>query len=749
MAKVGFFTNFITIVEASFFKKILATLLLFLLVALPSNIGTYLHGFPLSSGGAVFFLIILISIWATKWVGRWRLYLWAASFLVIVHFIGANFLPIGWNVCVKRDISLGNIETNCEPSSYFRDGSKTYQLEKISFIGKKFPLNFMNELSLNFYEDGQFDRSNLPYNMKISGYLFGDKNNSDFSVLTTIPKTQIRVNDKVYFAKVGSRKTYALNDGMNVVEIGYDTQRKDGDILKITTGRPVFAHSVGRGRAIWLAIYKTMDAIGSFLLFCVFVPEIIKNIVLLSKNKKLFLCLAFFPLLILGNLAEKIVMASLPLVQQSLIFLPSSFIGLTDRIKELLPEILGFAIFPVFFVVVQWLFILQKMEKTIWQYLFILAFAFVFVANFVPPDSVMILHGGDDPLTHESFSRAVLLSTSFKNFLIAGENTFFYYQPLYRYVLAGFHYLFGEALFGPFVVQTMLVCLLLRNTGVFLYFLNKNSARLFFALMLPLLVFNYTSLFGLAISVMQQAVATPLFLLSIVWLLNLWLHKERHFWAFFAAGLIFGISLMVRTDLLPAILGIAILVWYTATTSEGKNKRNVLKMLFVLGILLPVLFVGYRNISVAGRFAVFPQSGGVNLLAPFNNHFHISGPSNIGAAKIYMEIIRIYGQNPAELVVILGRNIIENFIGYDPARILVWLLAPVLIIIILFKKADIFRPILVILLIILPMLLANSFFALHNGWSMLMHFDFLLVLLCALALVPFGNKHDVSVKHFM
>lgn len=746
MTIFGFPLNFSTAVGVSTFKKILATLLLFLLVALPSNSATYLHGFPLSAGGAVFFLTLLIGIWMTEWAGGWRFFLWIVVFLIFTHLVGATFLPAGWNVCIRRDTSLGGLKTSCEPTSHFRDGRNSYQLEQISFVGKKFPLNFMNDLSLNFYEGGNFERNTLPYGMKISGYLFGNKSDSNFSVLTTIPNTQIRLNEQTYIARIGLRETYALSGGNNKIDIEYKTQRSDSDLLKITTERTAFTRPIGRSGVAGLMIYKILDTAGFFLLLCVFISETLKSIVILSKTKRVFLGFAFFPLLILGNLAGKIVTISLPFVERVLVFLPPAYIGLTERIKELLPEILGFAIFPVFFVVVQWVFLSRKMEKTIWQYLFILAFTFIFVANIAPPDSVLILHGGDDPLTHESFSRSVLLSTSLKNFLAAGENTFFYYQPFYRYLLAGFHYLFGEALFGPFLVQTLLVCLLMRNTGVFLYSLNKNAARIFFVLMLPLLVFNYTSLFGLAVSVMQQAVATPLFLLSIVWLLNLWFYKEKRFWPYFGAGLVFGVSLMTRTDLLPAAPGIALLVWYAVAMFEDKKLRRALEMFFVIGVLLPVLFVGYRNYSIAGKFAVFPQSSGVNLLAPFNNHFHISGPSDTGAAKIYLEIIRIYKHNLIELAVILGRNIAENFVGYDPARILVWLLAPLSLIIMLFKKAGNFRPLLAILLIILPMLLANSFFAPHNGWSMLMHFDFLLVFLIALVMVLFGGKTEMFAK---
>lgn len=70
---------------------------------------------------------------------------------------------------------------------------------------------------------------------------------------------------------------------------------------------------------------------------------------------------------------------------------------------------------------------------------------------------MMTLVGGDDTLTYEYYARQIQLDS----FLLAkdgGEP--FFYQVLYPYVLAGVHVMFGESMFGPMLVQRLLLILL-------------------------------------------------------------------------------------------------------------------------------------------------------------------------------------------------------------------------------------------------------------------------------------------------
>lgn len=71
---------------------------------------------------------------------------------------------------------------------------------------------------------------------------------------------------------------------------------------------------------------------------------------------------------------------------------------------------------------------------------------------------VVIQLGGDDPLTYETQARDIVLSGPLMLMGgTAGHAEAFYYQPLYSYVLALMHGLFGEDLFGVVFVQRLLL----------------------------------------------------------------------------------------------------------------------------------------------------------------------------------------------------------------------------------------------------------------------------------------------------
>jgi hypothetical protein len=77
--------------------------------------------------------------------------------------------------------------------------------------------------------------------------------------------------------------------------------------------------------------------------------------------------------------------------------------------------------------------------------------AFTFAGRYA--NATVVLSGGDDWLAYESFSRAIALG----DWIVAGQNDAFYYQPLYSYFLAVTHLLFGDDLFGAVLVQRLLL----------------------------------------------------------------------------------------------------------------------------------------------------------------------------------------------------------------------------------------------------------------------------------------------------
>jgi len=741
---MSFLAKISSVTGTATFKKVCATLLVVLLMIFPGSKASYFSGLPLSTLEIFYSLILIIFIWGTNWLSKWKFFVCTVLFLVLIHIVSVDYLPVGWDVCLRRQVAIEGLKTRCEHTPQFRDGSNSYVLKEISFVGKKFPLYFMNSLDFNFYQDDQHSRNNLPYSFEAFGYAYTQGKAADLTVTSSLTDTALEINGKKTTVDAGNTNVYKLTDAKNRIIIKYKALRSDSDVFKISSSTPIYAREISNGREMANIFYRLLNYVGLIFLPLIFLPSVVAGFVALpGKNKRLVIVTAVL-LPLVSFFAQKIAIAILPLAQYALVFLPPTYSVYLDRIKEILPATLNFTIFPIYFVCTQWLLISRKMDKTIWQFLFILVFSFFFVTTVLPPNTLTILSGGDDPLTHEAFSRAVLLSQNTKEFLMGGERSLYYYQPLYRYALASLHYLFGESLFWIFVVQTMLVCVLLRGTYILLNRLGKKVSLVFSLLFLPILAFSFTSLFGLAMSVLQQSIAVPVFLLVIIYLFIFWLQRENRIGLYCLLGLFFGFSLMTRTDLLPGMLGILLLLWYTVSTSHDRRREVLLAGSFVVCTLLPVLFVGFRNFYLFGVFSVLPQSGGVNLLQQFNNYFHISGPSSVGAGTLYVKIVLIYQHNLIKLAAILGKNIVENFIGYNPFRILVWYFVPFALFLSFIKKGVNFKYLLVVLLIVLPLIAANSFYGVHNGWSMLMHLDFLLILLSALTFGVSAKKTEVS-----
>jgi hypothetical protein len=71
---------------------------------------------------------------------------------------------------------------------------------------------------------------------------------------------------------------------------------------------------------------------------------------------------------------------------------------------------------------------------------------------------LMIMPGGDDPMTYEWYSRDILLNGILMNGgAPAGQGEPFYYQALYPYFLAAVHFVFGEGMFGVMLWHHLLV----------------------------------------------------------------------------------------------------------------------------------------------------------------------------------------------------------------------------------------------------------------------------------------------------
>jgi hypothetical protein len=251
-----------------------------------------------------------------------------------------------------------------------------------------------------------------------------------------------------------------------------------------------------------------------------------------------------------------------------------------------------------------------------------------------------ILSGGNDWLAYESYARDVLLSGPLMTGGRAlGQGEPFYYQPLYGYFLALLHLVLGESVYGILVGQHVLVAL----AGVLTYFLAKElfgarAAAAAFALfwVFRYLIFNQVA--GLLLSENLVDILIPPMLL----LLARWHRAQapsggggRPSWQLAAASVLLGLAILTRsTPLLflpPAALLIVLrrLDVMRSSSSIGESHRSgrwraALAPAGLLVLIALALFslAGFRNLIVAGKPVLLPESASTNIYET-----HRPGPS--------------------------------------------------------------------------------------------------------------------------
>lgn len=728
-------------------EKLLAYMLLAVLVILPGNASSFIGGLPLTNTQMLIICVVIIGIFFSKSPDKIR---WLNIFtilLVLTHIVGYLFLPVGWNVCVYRLNGREPITNKCEKTVRFKDGTRTALPSSINYENKNFPLYFMNDEAFNYYPGDEWDRDHLPYRMTMEGYQYSTGVNS-LLLDTSIPGVRVSINGDDKEIKIGVN-SLSLMPGTNKINVTYETKRNDSDKISISNEPVTFFKPVGLITRIFVIPFWLLEKTFVVLALLAFMRLIFSEFVKLNnKDKKIyfFIALGLFLVYLCSEYLKNIGKIEVGVFAASLNFLGSD---VKMRVLESLGVLLSFAIFPLYFVITQWKIFTAKLSGTLWHYLLIIFFCFTFALAFIKPESTIILAGGNDPRTHEDFSRQVALATDLRSFLTAGEKTVFYYQPMYRYLVGVIHLLFGDSIFAPVFVQLLVASLLIVSLYSLLGKYPKVFRIIFIILFCPLLMIEYTSIFGIALTTMQQALAIPLFLISIILLFGVNKETERNYLIIPLAGVLLGFSLATRTDFLPGILGFLYILFNKI--SFVKNKKGTITI-FAIGLIAPFLFIGFRNAFVAGQFQLIPSSGGVNLLGQFNEFLHISGPTHQGALSLYGKIIKHYAHTPMELINILGVNIMQGFIGYHPWRKFIWYFAFNLLLIygLLRRpgKSEELKAVMSTVFILVPLILANSFYVVHNGFGMLIQYDFLIILVIVYCLIDIYHGIDLSTLRF-
>jgi hypothetical protein len=242
--------------------------------------------------------------------------------------------------------------------------------------------------------------------------------------------------------------------------------------------------------------------------------------------------------------------------------------------------------------------------------LVVLAYALVTTAGLT--GRAVILEGGQDWLTYESYARDILLNGPLMTLgEPLGKGKPYFFQPFYPYYLAGLHWLTGEGLWGPIVLQVFGTGL----AGVFVYYLGKRLFGLGAGVtgLALFLVLGLTQLDWIARKLLSENlyfVVLPAAILLLVRVID-----ERRLADVAWAGLLLGVASITRAPTLLFVPGAALIV-ALAWRRAGLSLRRAAVAFVLLGLTTAVVaaLVPLRNFVVSGRPALVATNGGATLL---------------------------------------------------------------------------------------------------------------------------------------
>ena len=219
----------------------------------------------------------------------------------------------------------------------------------------------------------------------------------------------------------------------------------------------------------------------------------------------------------------------------------------------------------------------------------------------------MVLVGGDDTLTYEGYARDILLNGILMNGgAPPGQGEPFYYQAFYPYFLAGGHFVFGEGMFGPILVQRLLAAWAMWKI---VHIVISYTTERAWIVALPLAAaFIGWKFWPIASQPLNESVYVPMLIASAAALIDMCRDGRRRL--ALKAGLFSGIATVTRST---ALLAWAV-VWPACWLSlKGRPRRGAVLSLMAASMLAVFSLITIRNWIVAGVFAPTPTELGITL----------------------------------------------------------------------------------------------------------------------------------------
>lgn len=296
---------------------------------------------------------------------------------------------------------------------------------------------------------------------------------------------------------------------------------------------------------------------------------------------------------------------------------------------------------------------------------------------------LMLLTGGDDPLTYEGYARDILLNGILMNGgLPAGQGEPFYYQAFYPYFLAALHWLFGEGMFGIMLVQRLLTALtVLKLVEIAI----DLSAEAVWRVALPIATFFVCWKFWpIASNLANESLFIPLL---VAWTASLVRTCQSPTPSRgLATGLLGGFAAITRSTALltwPFVLAACWMSW------KGVGRRGVVLAVVLASSVGVFSLIAIRNGIVAHKFAATSTELGITLLGgneiPPDVTIDLSTRAplyqRLGVGELTAQVIEYAITAPGLFMANLGRKALfalgfyEPYApgwGYSPVYIVVW-----------------------------------------------------------------------------
>jgi hypothetical protein len=445
-------------------------------------------------------------------------------------------------------------------------------------------LHFFNDVErFNFYESPDPDRQRLPFAVRWDGYL-------------QVPR------DGTYPLALTARGVASLSlDGSPVLTVGArDAEARDAATVSLTAGpHPLRLELLREGAADPSMSVDLDTGAGPRPLAPPLLTVEPTSADVLSRDRVLSTLAVILDVLVLACITLAILLAAFGCVRATLT--PAiSWGGMKQPAPPLHRNGEG---------VGGWGLSRERPLLALWL-LVVLAYALITTASLA--GRAVILEGGQDWLTYESYARDILLNGPLMTLgKPLGEGRPFFFQPFYPYALAGMHWLAGEGVWGPIVLQLVGDGV----AGVLLYFLAKR-------------------LFGVAAGIAALALFAILMLSQLDWVARKLLSENLYFVLLPAAvllivraiderrwrdvvwaGLLLGLASITRAPTLLYVPWVAIIVAHGWWRVERSISRALLAFV-LLGALTASIaaLVPIRNFIVSGRPALVATNGGATLL---------------------------------------------------------------------------------------------------------------------------------------